>query len=124
MNVSSEGPEVTDMAHIELDRVLDCTVDELIALVRRMSANHCEQYARAILGRIGGPSFEQLMMRIVQTACPKDGGHPPMSPDAYYFAVRDLFPHIARGNDAVGRLVLFAITMATLRLEGRPSNTH
>jgi hypothetical protein len=89
MNASSGGREVTD---IELDRVLDCTVDELIALVRPTAANHCEQYARAILGRIGGPSFEQLMMRIVQTACPKDGGRPPMSPDAYYFAVSDLFP--------------------------------
>jgi|SRR5262249_48913566 len=124
MNASSKGPEVTDTAHIELDRVLDCTVDELIALVRPMSANYCELYARAILGRTGGPSFEQLMMRIVQTACPKDGGHPPMSPDAYYFAVRDLFPHIAQGNDVVGRLVLFAMTMATLRLERHPNKTH
>ena len=73
MNASSKGPEVTDTAHVELDQVLDCTVDELIALVRPMSANYCELYARAILGRTGGPSFEQLMMRIVQTACPKDG---------------------------------------------------
>jgi hypothetical protein len=89
-----------------------------------MSAHHCEQYARAILGRIGGPSFEQLMMRIVQTPCLKDGGHPPMSPGAYYFAVRDLFPHIARGNDVVGRLVLFAMTMSTLRLERRLGTPH
>jgi hypothetical protein len=42
---------VTDPAHIELDRLLSCTVDELIALVQPMSANNCEQYARAILGR-------------------------------------------------------------------------
>ena len=56
-----------DMALIELDQVLGCSVDELIALVKPMSADNCEQYARAILGRIGGPSFEQLMMRILQT---------------------------------------------------------
>lgn len=105
---------MTHMEHIELDHVLDCTVDELIALVRPMSANHCEQYARAILGRVGGPSFEQLMMRIVQTACPKDGRRPPISPDAYYFAVSGLFPHVDRRNDVVGRLVLFAMMMANI----------
>jgi hypothetical protein len=59
---------VIDLAHIELDRLLSCTVDELVTLVQPMSANNCEQYARAILGRIGGPSFEQLMMRIIETA--------------------------------------------------------
>jgi hypothetical protein len=47
-----------DMALIELDQLLGCSVDELIALVKPMSADNCEQYARAILGRIGGPSFE------------------------------------------------------------------
>ncbi len=109
------------MPHIELDRLLSCTIDELIALVRPMSANNCEQFARAILGRIGGPSFEQLMMRIVETACPKDGDHPPMNSDAYYFAVRDLFPHIAQENDVVGRLVFLAMHMATLRLEAHPN---
>jgi hypothetical protein len=36
-----------------------------------MSADNCEQYARAILGGIGGPSFEQLMMQILQTAAAK-----------------------------------------------------
>jgi hypothetical protein len=51
-------------------------VDELIALVKPMSADNCEQYARAILGRIGGPSFEQLIRRIVETAV-NDGGRPP-----------------------------------------------
>src|ERR1700704_2826888 len=32
-----------------------------------MSAKNCEQYVRAILSRIGGPSFEQFLMRIVET---------------------------------------------------------
>jgi hypothetical protein len=67
----SEEPAVIDMAQIELDRLLNCTVDELTALVKPLSANNCERYARAILGRIGGPSFEQLMIRIIQTAAPK-----------------------------------------------------
>ena len=104
-------------AHIEIDQLLRCPVDELIALVRPVSASYCEQYARAILGGIGGPSFEQLMMRIVEAAAQKDGVHPPMNSDAYYFAVRDLFPHITQENDVVGRLVFLAIRIATLRLE-------
>ena len=81
-----------DLVRIELDRLLSCTVDELLTLVQLMSANNCEQYARAILGRIDGPSFEQLMMRIVETATPKDGGRAPMNSDAYYLAVQELFP--------------------------------
>ena len=110
-----------DPAHIELDRLLSCTVDELLALVQPMSANKCKQYARAILGRIGGPSFEQLMMRLVETANPNDGGRPPMNSDEYYFAVRQMFPHIAKENDAVGRLVFLAMYAATLRLERHPN---
>ena len=66
-----------DVTHIEIDRLLGCSVDEFIALVEPMSADNCEQYARTILGRIGGPSFEQVMTRIVETAVPKDGDRPP-----------------------------------------------
>jgi hypothetical protein len=117
--------EVIDLAHIELDRLLSCAVDELLALVQPMSANNCEQYARAILGRIGGPSFEQLMMRIVETANPNNVGRPPMNSDEYYLAVRELFPHIAEENDVVGRLVFLAIHAVTLRLEEHPNlSTH
>jgi hypothetical protein len=108
---------VIDLAHIELDRLLSCTGDELVTLVQPMSAYNCEKYARAILGRIDGPSFEQLMMRIVETATPKDGGRPPMNSDEYYLAVQQLFPHIAEENDVVGRLVFLAMHAATLRLE-------
>jgi hypothetical protein len=116
---------VIDMAHIELDRLLNCTVDELTALIKPMSANNCEKYARAILGRIGGPSFEQVMIRIIQTAAPKNGGHPPSDPDTYYFAVSELFPHIAEDNDVVGRLVLLTMLAGTLRLEAHQSlSTH
>jgi hypothetical protein len=53
---------VIDTAQIALDRLLSCSIDELIASVQPMSANSCEHYARAILGRIGGPTFEQLIM--------------------------------------------------------------
>jgi hypothetical protein len=107
-----------DMALIELDQLLGCSVDELIALVKPLSADNCEQYARAILGRIGGPCFEQLIRRIVETAV-NDGGRPDV--DAYYFAVSDLFPHVAIENDVVGRLVFLAIHMTTLRLEKHPT---
>jgi hypothetical protein len=117
---------VIDLAHIELDRLLSCTVDELIALVQPMSADNCEQCARAILGRVGGPSFGRLMMRIVETATPKYGAGPPMNSDAYHLAVRELFPHIAaQEDDVVGRLVFLAMHVATLRLEGHPNlSTH
>src|ERR1700730_15319690 len=96
------------MTHTEIDRLLSCTVDELIALVQPMSADDCEQHARAILGRIGGPRFEQVMMRIVETVVQKEGAHPPTNADAYYFAVCDLFSHLNRDNDVVGRLVFLA----------------
>ena len=83
-----------DSGHLELDWLLSCKLEELIASVRPMSAKSCEQYARAILGRIGGPSFEQLLMRIVETMVPRDGRGPPTNSDEYYFAIRDLFPHV------------------------------
>jgi hypothetical protein len=111
---------VVDRAHIELNRLLNCSIDELIASVQPMSADNCEQYARAILGRIGGPSFKQLIMRLVETAV-NDGDRPPTSVDAYYFAVSDLFPHVAIENDVVGRLVFIAIHMTTLRLQKHPT---
>jgi hypothetical protein len=120
----SEEPAVIDMTQIELDRLLNCTVDELVALVKSLSANNCEQIARAILGRIGGPSFEQLMIRIIQTAAPKDGGHPPRDPDRYYFAVRELFPPVTEDNDVVGRLVLLTMLAGTLRLEAHATLTR
>jgi hypothetical protein len=117
VNYSFGGPEVTDMTLIEIDRLLSCTVDELIAMVQPMSAHTCEQYARAILDRIGGPSFEQVVMRIVETAVPKCEDRPATNSDAYYFAVRDLFPHVRRDNDVVGRVVFLTTYMATQRLE-------
>jgi hypothetical protein len=109
------------MALIELDQLLGCSVDELIALVKPMSADNCEQYARAILDRLGGPGFEQLMMRILQTAAPKDGGRSPSDPNTYYFAVRGMFPHVADDSDVVGRLVLLTMLAGTLRLEAHQS---
>jgi hypothetical protein len=39
-----------DVALIELEQLLGCSVDELIALVKPMSADSCEQYARATRG--------------------------------------------------------------------------
>ena len=85
-----------DSDRLELDWLLKGKFEELIASVRPMSAKNCEQIVRAILDRIGGPSFEQLLMRIVETMVPRDGRGPPTNSDEYYFAIRDLFPHVPR----------------------------
>ena len=114
-----------DSGHLELDWLLSCKIEELIASVRPMSAKNCEQYVRAILGRIGGPSFAQLSMRIVETMVPRDGRGPPTNSDEYYFAIRDLFPHVPVENDVLGRLLCFAMRMFQLRLEKHPNlNAH
>ena len=49
-----------DSEPLQLDWLLKCNLEELIASVRPMSAKNCEQIVRAILDRIGGPTFEQL----------------------------------------------------------------
>jgi hypothetical protein len=69
--------EVKDSDRLELDRLLKCNLEELIASVRPMSAKNCEQIVRAMLDRIGGPTFEQLLTRIVGTMVPRDGRGPP-----------------------------------------------
>ena len=104
-----------DSDRLELDWLLKCKLEELIASVRPMSAKNCEQIVRAILDRIGGPSFEQLLMRIVETMVPRDGRGPPTNSDEYYFAIRDLFP--------LGRLLCFAMRMCVLRIEKNPNPT-
>lgn len=74
---SSFGEQkVKDSDRLELDWLLKCKLEELIASIRPMSAKNCEQIVRAILDRIGGPSFEQLLMRIVETMVPRDGRGP------------------------------------------------
>jgi hypothetical protein len=97
--------------HAELDWLLRCEIEELIVSVRSMSAKDCERYARAILGRVGGSSFDQLLMRIVETMVPKDGSGPPRNSDDYYFAIRDLFPHVGAEDDVLGGLLCFAMRM-------------
>ena len=114
--------EVARSEHDPLDRLLKCSINELTASLRLMSAKECETYTREMLDRIGGPSFEKLLMRIVETMVPTDGGSPPRSRDEYYFAVRDLFPHIPTESDVLGRLLAFAMRMSVLRLEKNPLN--
>jgi hypothetical protein len=111
---------VKDSDRLELDWLLKCKLEELIASVRPMSAKNCEQIVRAILDRIGGPSFEQLLMRIVEPMVPRDGRGPPTNSDEYYFAIRDLFPHVPPENDVLGRLLCFAMRMCLLRIERIP----
>ena len=96
-----------DSARLELDWLLKCNLEELIDSVRPMSAKNCEQIVRAILDRIGGPTFEQLLARIVETMIPRDGRSPPTNSDEYYFAIRDLFPQVPPENDVLGRLLCF-----------------
>ena len=92
---SSFGEQkVKDSDRLELDWLLKGKLEELIASVRPMSAKNCEQIVRAILDRIGGPSFEQLLMRIV-----------------------------APENDVLGRLLCFAMRMCVLRIEKNPNPT-
>ncbi len=101
----------------ELDRLLTCDIEELLAAITPMSADDCERYARAILDRIGGPTFEQYLMRIAETMIPKDGSGPPTNSDEYYFAVRDLFPNVSTEDDVLGRLAAFLMRMCQLRME-------
>ena len=58
--------------HDEFDRLLKCSIKELAAAILPMSAKECETYTRAMLDRIGGPSFDKLLMRIVETMVPED----------------------------------------------------
>jgi hypothetical protein len=117
------GSEVKDSERLELDWLLKCNLEELIASVRPMSAKNCEQIVRAILDRIGGPTFEQLLTRIVGTMVPRDGRGPPTNSDEYYFAIRDLFPQVPPENDVLGRLLCFAMRMCQLRIEKNPNLT-
>ena len=107
---------MNDRTSLDLDRLLTCSVEELIVAIRPMSATDCEHYARAILGRVGGPTFEQYLMRLVETMIPGDGSGPPTRSDDYYVAVQALFPHIPREDDVLGRLASFALRMCQLRL--------
>ena len=106
--------------HDELDWLLKCSIKELATAILPLSAKECETYTRAMLDRVGGPSFEQLLMRIVETMVPTDGGDPPRNPDEYYWAVRDLFPHVPTESDVVARVLAFAMRMSVLRLEKDP----
>ncbi|MEK6677582.1 MAG: hypothetical protein AABZ47_18255 [Planctomycetota bacterium] len=108
---------MSDEANEELQRLLTCDIDELVASISVISAPEGERHARAILNRIGGPTFEKYLMRITETMIPKGGGGPPRNVDAYYFAVRDFFPHIPEEDDVLGRLGCFVTQMCRLRLE-------
>jgi hypothetical protein len=111
---------VAHSKHDPLDRLLKCSINELTASILPMSAKECETYTREMLDRIGGPSFDQLLMRIVETMLPTDNSNPPRNPDEYYFAVRDLFPHVPTESDVVARVLAFAMRMSVLRLEKHP----
>ena len=118
------GQKVEDSEPFELGWLLKCNLEELIASVRPMSAKNCEQIVRAILDRIGGPTFEQLLARIVETMIPRDGRGPLTNSDEFYFAIRDLFPQVPPENDVLGRLLCFAMRMCQLRIEKNRLTAH
>ena len=117
--VSFGEQEVEDSEPLELDWLLKCNLEELIASVRPMSAKNCEQIVRAILDRIGGPTFEQLLTRIVGTMVPRDGRGPPTLGRVLFCN----FPQVLPENDVLGRLLCFAMRMCQLRIEKNPNLT-
>src|ERR1700732_897942 len=68
-------------------------------------------------------TYRRQLMRIVETMVPRDGRGPPTNSDEYYFAIRDLFPHVPPENDVLGRLLCFAMRMCLLRIEKNPNPT-
>lgn len=115
---------MNDRENLDFDHLLTCDAKEFLAAITPMSADDCEHCARAILDRIGGPSFEQYLMRIVETMVPKDGSGPPTNSEDYYFAVRDLFPNISTEDDVLGRLAAFVMRMCQLRFEAHMSHQY
>lgn len=103
---------------LRLDYLLTSDMEVLISEVTSMSADECEQYARAILDQVDGPTFEQYLMRIVETMVPHDGSMPSANSDDYYVAVRDMFTHISTKDDILGRLAALVMRMVGLRMIG------
>ena len=112
-----------DFKHLELDWLLKCKLEELIASVRPMSAKNCEQYVRAILSRIGGPSFEQFLMRIVETDGSEGRAWSSDELRRILLCNPGLVPHVPTENDVLGRLLCFALRMCQLRIEKNPNST-
>ena len=83
---------------IDLDHLLTCGADELAEHVSDMSVAQCEWVARGILERVGGPRFERYLQCIAETMAPPDGGEPPETIDGYYYAARNLFPHVEQDD--------------------------
>jgi hypothetical protein len=101
------------------DDLMTCGMDEFITALENLSAPECERHARSILDRIGGPSFEECVSRLLDTAWSSDNGKPPRTPDAYYFAIQELFPQVSQESDILGRFVALLMSMTTQRLGGR-----
>jgi hypothetical protein len=99
--------------------VTECGVAEFTERLQRMSAEECERYARALLDDIGGPTFEKYLSVIAETMMPAETGDPPDSVDAYYLAVRGLFPHIGHGDDRLGRLCALVVQLCRLHLSAQ-----
>ena len=102
---------------VDVEYLLSCTIEDLASAIASMSDRDCEKYAREILAYVGGPVFEDYLARIIETMIPNDGSAPPVSSDAYYLSVRDMFPHIPSESDALGRLCALVMQMCVLHMQ-------
>ena len=102
---------------VDVKYLLSCTIEDLASAIASMSDRDCEKYAREILTYVGGPPFEDYLARIIETMLPNNGSAPPVSSDAYYLSVRDMFPHIPPESDALGRLCALAMQMCVLHMQ-------
>src|SRR6202022_4566132 len=95
--------KVKDSDRLELDWLLKCKLEELIASVRPMSAKNCEQIVRA------RSHWRTKFRAVIDADCRNDGSEgrawSATNSDEYYFAIRDLFPHVPPENDVLGRLL-------------------
>ncbi len=102
-----------------LQEFLQCDDADLKRHLDTMSARQCEQLARELLDELGGPTFEKYLTVIAETMAPPDGSGPPENVDAYFLAVRGLFPHIEHADDRLGRLCALVIQLCRLHLRGK-----
>jgi hypothetical protein len=95
---------VEDPEPFELDWLLKCNLEELIASVRPMSAKNCEQIVRPILdfaGSDGGGEHWAVIASLIET-CKLSG----IVPHAY---LTDVITEIVNGhpNSRIDELLLF-----------------
>lgn len=108
-----------DDRYAGIEELVACSTKQFTQRLEQMSAEECERYARALLDELGGPTFEKYLSIIAETMMPPDASGPPEHIDAYYLAVRELFPHIGHGDDRLGRLCALVVQLCRLHLRAQ-----